>query len=221
MKRLISLFLIALVTISTLNVMTAGAVEVPKVSIDGNTSVTKTYGDKAFNLGLTVNADDAEVLKPKLTYTSANEKIAKVSDGGKVTLTGCGKTTITAKASMLNPYSFFAGEKYITAQKKVILTVTPGKVSFSIKKGDKKSKGYVYKKFIIKEQKNCNYIARVGYDSNGKYKFLSNRENKKGTNYIEIGFPKGYKFYVQIKAYVTIDGKKIASKFTSKKAIKL
>lgn len=84
---------------------------------------TKTYGNKAFHIGATTNGDG------KLTFTSGNKKIVTVSKNGKVTSKGCGKTTITIKATETTEYK--------AAKKKITITVKPKKASLRSVKSTK------------------------------------------------------------------------------------
>lgn len=59
----------------------------------GKTSYSKAYGSKAFFLKAKTSGDG------KLTFSSGNTKVAKVSPAGKVTVKNPGETVITIKAS--------------------------------------------------------------------------------------------------------------------------
>ena len=71
--------------------------------------VTKRKGDAPFMLKASTNGDG------KLTFWSADPKVAKIDSKGEVTLTGLGTTKITIRASET--------EKYNAAEKKIRLTV--------------------------------------------------------------------------------------------------
>lgn len=66
-------------------------VEKPGQTISGPATLTKSYGDSPFNLGVTAKSD--------LSYTSSNPDVATVDSDGTVTITGVGTTTITVKAA--------------------------------------------------------------------------------------------------------------------------
>lgn len=71
--------------------------------------VTKRKGDAPFVLKASTDGDG------KLTFRSANPKVAKIDSKGKVTIIGLGTTDITISASET--------EKYYAAEKKIRLTV--------------------------------------------------------------------------------------------------
>ncbi|MBQ4529180.1 MAG: leucine-rich repeat protein [Lachnospiraceae bacterium] len=88
--------------------------KIPKmIQIITAKNFTKTYGSKAFKIGAKTNGNG------KLTYKSNNKKIVTVSSSGMVSIKGCGKTTITIKASKTS--------KYEAAQKKITIIVKPQK----------------------------------------------------------------------------------------------
>ena len=60
---------------------------------NGGQSVSKVYGDAAFTIAATTNADGG-----KITYSSNNEDVATVDVNGTVTIHGAGNATITATA---------------------------------------------------------------------------------------------------------------------------
>lgn len=74
-------------------------------------SVTKTYGSKPFFLNAVTNGDG------KLSYSVADKKVAVVSEEGKVTIKGYGKTTITIQASETIQYN--------SAVREITITVIP------------------------------------------------------------------------------------------------
>ncbi len=87
-------------------------VETPKSKLPQTitaSNFTKKVGDAAFNIGAKTNGDG------KLTYSSSDQKVAKVDASGKVTIVGPGKANITIKAG--------ATEKYEPSQKIIEIVV--------------------------------------------------------------------------------------------------
>ena len=75
---------------------------------------TKKVGDAAFNIGAKTNGDG------KLTYSSSDQKVAKVDASGEVTIVGPGTAKITINAA--------ATEKYKAATKTISIVVKPASV---------------------------------------------------------------------------------------------
>lgn len=214
MKRIISLLLTAMIVLSVFSVFSVSAAD-SVLSISGADKYEKTYGDKAFSLNLTSNTEKTDA---NLTYSSADNSVAAVDKSGKVSVKGCGQTTITAKTSLFDPQGFLEGNAYTTATKAIIVKVKPRKADFSIKKSSKKVSKKTFKKFVLKKQPNCSYIAQIGYKKNGKIKVLKEKSYKKNTSSFDIGVPKGYKFYVRVKACVKISGKTVKGAWSAYKS---
>ena len=139
-------------------------------------SFTKTYGSKAFSLGAKSSGNG------KLTYSSSDKKVATVSSKGVVTVKGCGKATITIKAS--------ATSKYKSASKKVTITVKPAKLKIT---------GYKGSKLIFTPQANVSgyevKIAKMGS------KFKKNLKLSSKSKYLDLKkYSKG-DYKIQIRAY--------------------
>lgn len=88
-------------------------------NISGVKNITKSYSTKKFSIKAKTSGDG------KLTYSSSNKKVAKISANGKVTLVGTGKTKITIKAAETNSYK--------STKKTIILTVKTGKQKITSK----------------------------------------------------------------------------------------
>lgn len=162
-------------------------------------SYKKIYGSGSFKL----NAAGPDVV----TYTSSNKKVVTVGlFTGKVKLKGIGKAKITIKSGKLT--------------KKVTITVLPktptkikvktsGKQRIKVSwKRDKKVSGY-----------------QIQYATNKKFtkgkKRITIKKNKKTSYTIQKLKPKK-KYFVRIRAYKTVKGKKYYSRWskTVKKTIK-
>lgn len=153
------------------------------------TSYSKEFGSKAFNLGAGAAA--------KIQYESDNTNVAKVSENGTVSITGCGKAVITVTAGDNN---------YNTVNKTVTVKVVPQKAK--IKSVSNKKKG----KLVVswKKQKEADgYVVEYSTDKKFKKNVKKITIKKNGTTKATIKKPKkGKKYYVRVKAYKTIDGKK-------------
>ena len=163
---------------------------------------TKTYGNKAFNLGAKA--------KTKLTYKSSNTKVATVNSSGKVTLKGPGKATITITAT--------ATSKYNAATKKITVTVKPKKVTGLKAKNGKKRMTVRWKR----DSKVTGY--QLTYAQNKKF--------KKGKKNITIRKNKAVKrtikklkarktYYVKIRAYKKVGKTKIYGAYSKAKKVRV
>ena len=166
--------------------------------------MTKTHGQKAFSLGAKTNGNG------KLTYTSGNKNVVSVSASGKVTIKGCGITTITIKASET--------QKYKATEKKITITVKPKKAVLSTVKLSKATTAVVKWK---KDTKSSGYLLQ--YSTNKKFKntkSITIKSNKTTSKKI-TNLKKGKTYYVRICAYKVSNGKKVYGKYSSVKKIKI
>ncbi len=175
------------------------AVKVSKVSI------SKTYGDKAFSLGVTAAKGT------KVAYKSSDTKVVKVSTTGKVTIKGCGQATITITAS---------GANFETSQKKVTVTVKPKKVSIKKLTSPKKK---AIKITWAKDSKVTGY--EIEYSTNKKFTKKTTKKvtiSKYKTISKTIGKLKSKKkYYVRIRAYKKSGKTKIYGAWSTVKNIKV
>lgn len=150
-------------------------------------SFTKVYGANAFSLKAKA--------KTKLSYSSSDKKVAKVSSSGKVTVAGCGKAVITIKAK--------SSSSYKAAKKKVTVLVKPGKVTIT-----KKSIKNGFFKMNFKKQKNCSgYKLQVSTKKNYASRYTASATLAGNAKGAKIKVSSGTYYYVRIRAY-----KKIGSK---------
>lgn len=175
------------------------AVKVSKVSI------SKTYGDKAFSLGVTAAKGT------KVAYKSSDTKVVKVSTTGKVTIKGCGQATITITAS---------GANFETSQKKVTVTVKPKKVSIKKLTSPKKKS---IKITWAKDSMVTGY--EIEYSTNKKFTKKTTKKvtiSKYKTISKTIGKLKSKKkYYVRIRAYKKSGKTKIYGAWSTVKNIKV
>lgn len=161
-------------------------------------SYTKTCGSKSF------------ILKAKgpsaVTYTSSDRKVVTVEKtGGKVTIKGIGKAEIIIKSGKLT--------------KKVSITVNPKKLS-SVKASASGKKAI---KVSWKRDKMATGY-QVQYASNSKFtkgKKTESIKKNKTTCYTIRKLKSKKKYYVRVRAYKVVKGKKYYSSWSSEKQIKL
>lgn len=156
--------------------------------INVKASITKAFGDKAFDLGAKTNGDG------KLSYTSSDKKVADYNaKNGKIEIKGCGICTITVTAQETANY------KSKTAN--VTLTVNPKKAALSKLKPGKKQLKVTWKK----DTKASGYEVQC----------CLNKKFKSGVKKVDIKkakttsttikkLKKGKKYYVRIRAYKTV-----------------
>ena len=161
-------------------------------------SYTKICGSKSF------------ILKAKgpsaVTYTSSDRKVVTVEKtGGKVTIKGIGKAEIIIKSGKLT--------------KKVSITVNPKKLS-SVKASASGKKAI---KVSWKRDKMATGY-QVQYASNSKFtkgKKTESIKKNKTTCYTIRKLKSKKKYYVRVRAYKVVKGKKYYSSWSSEKQIKL
>ena len=164
---------------------------------------TKVYGTKSFTIGAKTDGNG------KLSYTSGNKKVAVVSERGKVTITGCGKTTITIKASETKEYK--AAEKKITItvkpkQQKISSVKSTSSKTFTVKwKKDTKATGYILQ-----------YATDKKFEKNVKNVVIA---NNKTTSKKVSKLKAGKKYYVRICSYKTFSKTKIRGSYSAVKSV--
>jgi hypothetical protein len=151
-----------------------------------STSGTKTLSSKSFSIPLKTQKTDG-----KLTWTSSNTKIAKVSATGKVTMLKSGKVIIRVKAA--------AGQKYKAAPEiHYTLTIRPAKVKLST------ATNVRTKKITINWKKTDSTSYEVQYSTSNKFdkavKTIKNLSASK-TSYTTSSLLKNKTYYVRIRAY--------------------
>ena len=133
-----------------------------------------------------------------------------MSKGGKVTIKGCGKTTLTIKAAETKTYK--------AAQKKITLTVKPKKQKISSLKSTKAKTITVKWK---KDTKATGYMLQYSTDKNFKknVKKITISNNKTTSKQIRK-LKAGKKYYVRICSYKKSSGAKIKGKYSKVKSVK-
>ena len=169
-------------------------------TITATASYKKSETSKAFKLNAKTNGNG------KLTYTTSNKAVATVDAAGKVTVKGPGVAKITVKAAATTDYK--------AASKTVTVTVAPKKQSISLV-------NKIKKQLMIKWKKNTKASGyQVVYSTNKKFTGKKTvRKAKTTTSYKVKGLKKGKKYYVKVRSYKTVNGKRIYGAYsTAKKA---
>ena len=166
-------------------------------------NVTKTYGAKAFKLGAKTDGDGT------LTYASGNKKVVTVAADGKVSIKGCGKTTITIKAAETNAYK--------AATKKITVTVKPKKQKVSSVKSTK-AKTITVK--WAKDTKATGYVLQYSTDKNFKkgVKTVTISNNKTTSKKISK-LKSEKKYYVRVCSYKKASGSKLQGNYSAVKSV--
>ncbi len=172
-------------------------------TITVQSSIKKTYGSKAFSLNAKTSGDGT------LSYKSSNTKVVKVSPAGKVTISGTGMAVITITASETESYQSQTAAVTITIQpKKAVLKKLSSAKKKSLKitwKKDKKASGYEI--LLATDKKFKKNKKKITVNS---YKTTSKTVKKLKSKKI---------YYVKIRSYKKVNGKKIYGAYS--KVLKL
>lgn len=175
-------------------------VEKAQQSIECKESISRTFSFETFNIGA-VSATDC-------IYQSSNEKIVTVNEFGDVTLKNPGKVTVTITAVESDNYKSAVKKITISSKlKKPVIKVKAlkgGKVrlSWDSVPGAKGYKVYIYDKAKKK------YVHRL--TKKASVKSVTHRGLKKG----EI-------CRYKVKAYRTVNGKRVYSPYSAVRSIKV
>ncbi|MDO5293418.1 MAG: glycosyl hydrolase 53 family protein [bacterium] len=167
------------------------------------TTYSKVYGAKAFSLGAKTTGNG------KLTYTSSNKKVVTVSASGKVTIKGCGTAYIVVKAGDTAVYKGAIKKiKVVVAPKKVSgLSVTSKKAKTAVVNWNKDSKATGYVVYYSASKSFSKQVKKIEV-KNAKKTTVTLTKLKKKTSY-----------YVKVKAYTTVGGKKVFSSASKVKKV--
>lgn len=144
-----------------------------------------------------------------ISYTSSNKKVATISSSGKITMKGYGTTKIKITASSSGAYK--------KATTTVAVTIKPAKMTLSsVKSSSSKTMLIRWKS----DTKASGYQVQVSTSSQfttgtTTSKTTSNVKNKKVTL---KNLTKGKKYYVRIRAYKTVNGKKVYGPWSTVKS---
>lgn len=183
----------------TFNIPVTVVKQEKKISV-GKKEITKVFGDKAFILEAKTNVNE------NLSYVSSNKKIAVVDKNGKVTLKAPGRVTIT----ITSPES----AKYKAASAvKVDITVKPRKIKLSSVTNVKGKKAKISWK---KDTTVSGYEVVYSLDNFKKSKTVTIKSNKTiSTIAKKLTLKK--KCSVKVRAYKTVNGKKIYGDYSTVK----
>lgn len=165
-------------------------------------SLTKAYSkNKKFSLNAKAPG--------KLSYVSSNKKVATIDSNGKVTIKGTGKTTITIKAAETDTYS--------AATKKITLTIKPKKAAGVALTAKRKATTVSWNK----DSQASGYQILCATNSKfTKGKKTVTVKNAKTTKKTVSKLKAGKTYYVKVRAYKTVSGKKVYGAYSAVKKIK-
>ncbi|BCN30619.1 metallophosphoesterase [Anaeromicropila herbilytica] len=168
-------------------------------------NITKTYGDKAFRLKAQVTGEG------QISYKSDNTKVAKVNKEGNIIIKGCGKAVITMNTDETNNYT--------SASKTITLRVKPQKAILSdITMRNEETIHIAWNKDNNVSGYEITYATNNDF-SKGK-KTIDVKESKTASKSIS-NLTKGKTYFVKIRSYKIVDGKKLYGKYSDVKKIKL
>ena len=168
-----------------------------------SSSYKKTLGDKSFYLYAENDGDGA------LHFKSSNTKVATISKtGGKVTIKGVGKTTITITA--------LETDSFLKTTRKVTITVRPKKPGFSGVKNGKGKKAKVSWKTV---KGVTGYQIQYGTKKNFKGAKTVTVKGAKKTSCTISKLQKKKKYYMRLRTYQTVSKVKYSSKWTGYKTV--
>ena len=160
-------------------------------------SYVKAYGSKAFYINARTNGDG------QLFYGGANKKVAVVSQNGKVTIKGYGKTTVKITAS--------GTDRYQSAVKKITITVIPKKAVISSLSS--KRRGQIVCK--VKKQRKVTGYEFVVIASNG-----DQQAAKQKKPVFKPRYKSKKKYKIKVRAYKKVGGKTYRGAWSKRKTIK-
>lgn len=182
--------------------LTVKVLAVPSLKVS-KTSFTKTYGDKAFSLGIKVSKGASYSCKV------SDKNVVTVSQKGKVSIKGPGKATITVSAK---------AKGMGTAVKKITVTVKPKKLSVPTLKSSKSKQLTVSWK---RDSKSTGYVIEIATDKKFKKKVITQTVTKNKTvKYTANGLNGNKKYYVRIRSYKKSSGGTVYGSWSSVKNIK-
>lgn len=164
-------------------------------------TVNKKYGNKAFNLGAKS--------KTKRTYTTSNKNVATVTSEGKVTIKNPGTATITIKA--------VSSGKYKAATKKIKINVGMKSPTLTIKQY--KEKGVRKVKFTWTKPYGAHGYELYGYVPTLDASNVTTIKDENKKSRIITKFPEGVTYEYKIRAYRTVNGKKVYSAYSTVKTV--
>ncbi|MDR0853178.1 MAG: fibronectin type III domain-containing protein [Clostridiales Family XIII bacterium] len=177
----------------------------PPHKISVTAAISKVHGNAAFSLGAKSSTGAT------LSYKSDATKVATVDSKGKVTIKGPGKATITVTAKATSG-------KYLAATAKSVIKVSPKKVTAkTLKSAATKSVTLTWTAVSTNSGYELLLATNSGFSKNKKTVTVAggSAKSKKVT-----GLKKGTTYYVKVRAYKTIDSKKVYGAYSAAKHVK-
>ena len=165
------------------------------------TGISSSY-KKAYNSSFTLKPK----AKGKITYKSSNTKVATVNSKGKVKIKGTGKVTISITAKETSAYK--------KQTKKVTIYAVPGKRDIKKLSSGKKKLTVQWKKDNRSDGYQVQYSTDKKFKKNVKNVVIGKKQTIKKLK-------TGKKYYVRIRSYKKISGKKYYGTWSSKKTVKV
>jgi hypothetical protein len=176
----------------------------PFHKIQTKTNISKVHGNASFKLGATSSTG------AKFTYKSSNTKVATISTAGKVTIKGPGKAKITVTAKETT--------KYRKATATTVIKVKPKKVtSKTLKSAATKSVTLTWTAVSANSGYQILLATNSGFSKNKKTVAVAGGSAKSKK---VKGLKKGKTYYVKVRAYKTIDGKKVYGAYSVARHVK-
>ena len=162
----------------------------------------KSYGAPKFYIGAKVTGDG------KLVYKSENKKVVTVSNDGKVTIKGIGKANIIISVASTTNYK--------TVSRKIRVIVNPKKTHlYASKCVKKKILTITWKKNKTASGYQIYYSTAKNFEKNTKS--ITIKKGKR-TRLNISGLKSKKKYYVKIRAFKKVKGKKYFSKWSTVKS---
>ena len=176
-------------------------VKAQQISASSRTVSNKT---KSFSLNAKTNG------KGKLSYSSSNKGVVTVNSNGQVRVVNCGTAEITIKAS--------AATGYFATAKKITIQVIPSKPSLrTVKSPAKKIITAKWKK----DKTITGYQFYMSTNKSFKTGTLAREYKSNKTQFKIFGWKSKKTYYLKMRSYKKVGGKKIYSDWSSVKKVKV
>lgn len=171
------------------------------------TSIKLLKGNSVTNSVKVYGKDGKVMQNMTLTYKSSNTAVATVDSNGKVTAVGAGTATITGSLDRFG----------VSASYTVTVVATPDKPTVTVKSPKSKQ---------IKVSWNKAEFAQgyeVQYSTSGSFKSKKTAKISKASTVSKTikKLKPGKKYYVRVRSYAVVNGKKVYSAWSKKKSIKV
>lgn len=164
--------------------------------------ITRSYSAKTQTVSI-----DSKATGGKLRYSSNNEKVH---------VDAAGKVTIAAQFSGMAKVTITAGDSNYQTVRKIINVTVPERVKLTSVKNTSA------KKIKVKWKKGIEITGyQIQYSLKSNFKSAKKTTIKKATTVSKVlkGLKKGKKYYVRIRTYKTVGGKKYYSSWSAKKKV--